>query len=212
MDQRLLLLCLADIAMVIPAAIYGVQFMKKGNYLLGLEWLVMATSGSNFLLYFLTGSQTVYNISYFFDAFSRAFGFPVIAVAGLLVVTDNYKPSALADVAYFALSALGAAILVGVDIVMPIKPYFYLVMSTLLSIGLAYFAWRLLRVGQAFHAVLVSFVLISVQVIAYMDDFYKIPGDATNLVLNFYLLALLTWAFMLFELYYAYCAMERVKE
>jgi hypothetical protein len=211
MDLRFFLLCFADIAMVVAGLVYGVKFLKKRNYLLGLEWLIMATSGSNFLVYFFTNSPTVYSISYFFDAFSRAFGFPVIAVMGLMAVTNNYKPSALLDVAVFAASIIGSIILVAVGFIVPAKPYIYIVAFTGYAVFLAYFAKKLMDAGQVLHALLTILVLLSSLTIAYMDDFYKIPGEETNVVLNFYFLALLTWAYMLVELYYAYRALERAK-
>lgn len=211
MDTPILLLCLADIAMVVAAAVYGWKFLRERNYLLGLEWLVMMTSGSNFFLFFLTGSPTVFNISFFFDAFSRAFGFPVIAVAGMMAVTHNYKPSTLADVAFFVLSSVGAIVLVAVPLVFAIKPYFYVAMSLLLSIYLLYFSWRLLCAGETLHAALMVLVMFTVQLIALMDDFYRIPGDDPNLPARFYILALLTWAYMLVEMYYGYHALERAE-
>jgi hypothetical protein len=210
-ERWVLFLCLADIAMVAAAAVYGRKFLKKRNYLLGLEWLVMMTSGSNFLLFFLTGSPFVYNVSFFFDAFSRAFGFPVIAVAGVMAITHNYKPSTFADIAFFVLSSVGAGVLVAVPLVFAFKPYFYLAMSALLSIYLLYFSWRLLRARERLHAALMFLVMLTVQLIALMDDFYRIPGDDPNLPARFYVLALLTWAYMLVEMYYGYCALERAR-
>ena len=45
--------------------------------------------------------------------------------------------------------------------------------------------------------------------IAAIYDFYKIPGEETNVFFNFFTLALFTWAFLTVQLYYAYCALER---
>lgn len=47
--------------------------------------------------------------------------------------------------------------------------------------------------------------------IAAIYDFYKIPGEETNVALNFYTLALGTWVYLMLALYYGYCALERVQ-
>lgn len=210
MDIKTLVFLVADAVMVLAGCLYGLKFLKKRNYLLGLEWLIVGLSGANFFLYSLTGSHFVYNISYFFDAFSRAFGFPVIATAGLMAVTHGYKPSTLADAGFFVASFVGAVILVAADSVAPAKPWFYLVMWTAYSIYLTHFSWRLLRAGEKAHAIGLFLVMLSSQVIASIYDFYKIPGDDDEHTL-FYVLALSAWAYSLVETYYAYCALERAE-
>jgi hypothetical protein len=201
----------ADVLMVAAGATYGWKFLKKGNYLLGLEWLIVALSGTNFFFYALSGSEFLYSISFFFDAFSRASGFTVIAIAGLMAVTHKYKPSALADVAFFAISAVIAVVLVAADFVAPAKPVFYLLMWTVFSIYLAYFAWRLMAAGEKTHAWGVILALVTCQAIASIYDFYHIPGDDDQHTL-FYIAALLSWAYAMFELYHAYGALERAEE
>lgn len=211
MGLKFLVFCLADAVMVAAGATYGCKFLKKGNYLLGLEWLIVALSGTNFFFYALSGSEFLYRISYFFDAFSRGFGFTVIAVAGLMAVTHKYKPSILVDIAFFVLSGLVTVALVAADVVTPAKPWFYLVMWSAFSLYLAYFAWRLLAAGEKAHALGVIVVVLTCQAIASIYDFYPIPGDDDQHTL-FYIAALLSWGYALFELYFAYGALERVEE
>jgi hypothetical protein len=208
MDFKSLGFLLADALMVVAGCFYGWKLLKKRNYLLGLEWLIVGLSGANFFVFFLTGSPFLYNISYFFDAFSRGFGFPIIATVGLMAVTHSYRPSPLVDAVYFALCVLGAIVLVAVDSVAPAKPWFYLVMWTVYSIYLVYFAGRLLRAGQTPHAFGLLLVMLTSQAIASIYDFYHLPGDDEQHTL-FYVLALFTWSFALVETYYAYCALER---
>lgn len=210
MDLKLCFFLLADAAMVAAAATYGWKFLNKRNYLLGLEWWIVGLSGTNFFFYSLSGSHFLYNISYFFDAFSRAFGFPLIATAGLMAVTHRYKPSVFADVALFVLGTAGAIVLVTVDAVAPAKPWFYLVMWSAYSVYLVYFAWRLLRAGEKAQAFGFAVSLVAAQVIASLYDFYKIPGDDDQHTL-FYIAALSTWAYSLLQTYYAYCALERAE-
>lgn len=211
MDLNSLGFLLADAAMVVAGCVYGWLFLRKRNVLLGLEWLIVGLSGANFFLYFLTGSHAVYSVSYFFDAFSRAFGFPLIATAGLMAVTHGYKPSARVDIGLFLVSFAGAVVLVAVDAVVPAKPWFYLATWTAYSIYLGYFSWRVLRAGERAHALALFLVMLAGQAIATVYDFYKIPGDDEEHTL-FYVLALTTWACSLVVTYHAYCALERAEQ
>jgi hypothetical protein len=210
MDFRLYALCFATFVLVATSFAYGWKFLRKRNYLLGVEWLVITFSASNFLLYMLSGSPAAYGISYFCDAFSRGFGIPVIAIAGLMVVTHRYRPSIFADVWFFVVGIAAGAVLVATD--SALKPYFYVVMWAMFSVYLGYFAWRLMSVGEKRRAMGVILALLSSLAIACIYDFYKIPGEDTNILINFYVLAALTWSYVLFELYYAYCALERADE
>jgi hypothetical protein len=211
MDTRSLLLCFSFVVLALTGLVYGVKFLRKRNYLLGVEWLVIGLSSTNFTFFFLTGLQASYNISFFLDAFSRGSGIPVIATAGLMVLTHGYKPSLLADVLFFVGALAFTCVLVGVDAVAQPLPYFYVVMWAGYSIYLAYFARRLLKAGEPLQALNVSISLVAAMAIAAIYDFYKIPGDDTNLVFNFYFLAGMTWAYQLFSLYHAYDALERAQ-
>jgi hypothetical protein len=90
-------------------------------------------------------------------------------------------------------------------------PYFYIVVWALFSIYLAYFAKQLLSVGEKGHAFSVIVALVSSGTIACIYDFYKIPGEETNIVFNFFVLALTTWSFLFGSLYHAYSALARAK-
>ncbi|GAB3627986.1 hypothetical protein PTE30175_02637 [Pandoraea terrae] len=206
MDIKLYSVCLAILLLVVTSFIYGLKFLKKRNYLLGIELLIVTFSASNFLFYFLSGAHFAYRISFFLDAFSRGFGIPVIAVAGLMAVTHRYKPSILMDVVFFGAAIAGTVALVAADFVIQPRPYFYVVMWGAFSIYLAYFAKRLVSAGENLHAMGVILVLLSSQAIACIYDFYTIPGDDDHIV--FYILAVTTWSFLSVELYYAYCALE----
>jgi len=209
--MKAVLFSLADILMILAAVVYGWKFIKKHNYLCGIEWLVMATSGTNFFVWSLVHSDTLYTIAYFFDAFSRAFGFPIVVVAGLMRVTHGYKPSHLAEVFYFVLGSGGAVALIAADSYpapAAYKPAFYLLMWVIFLVYLVYFAMRLFYAGEKGHALGVLLVAATGQAIATTYDYFHIPGDDTEHTL-FYIAALSAWAFMLYELYHAYCALER---
>lgn len=211
--MNVILLLLADALLILAGLVYGVKFLRKRNYLCGIEWLIMATSATNFFLWALLGWQFSYDTAHFFDAFSRAFGFPVVGVAGMMAVTHNYQPSRLADVLYFLLGFAGAAALVAADhspTLAAYKPPFYMLTSAVFLAYLVYFAIRLQKVGEALHAVGTVLVALTGLAIAIFYDYVPLPGDDADRTL-FYTAALSVWAFMMFELYYAYCALERAK-
>lgn len=209
MDLKVIILCLATALLLATSLIYGVKFLRKRNYLLGLEWLVVTLSTSNLLIYLLSGAQLPYKISFFCDAFSRAFGIPVIAIAGLMAVTHRYQPSKLVDIVFFVGSIAGTAVLVSADFMAKTRPYFYVLMWTVYSIYLAYFANRLMRVGENRYAMGVIAAMVAGQVVASIYDFYKIPGDEEQVI--FFTIALTTWSYMVVQLYYAYGALERAE-
>jgi len=208
MDSRTLVLCFASALLATTTAIYGWKYLKKRNYLLGIEWLIVAVSSSNALIYFATDFEISGLISHVLDAFSRGFGMPVIAVAGLMAVTRGYKPSWRQDVLLFGISIVGTVVLVS-GLVTKELPYFYVAMWALLTIYLAGFIRKLLAAGERFHALTLTIAMLTSLAIACIYDFYPIPGDAHNVVLNFYVLALVAWSYLTVALYYAYCALER---
>lgn len=210
MELKYYLYCLADLVLIVTSLIYGLKFLKKRNYLLGFEWLVVTFSATNLLINAFTGAEAFFHISLFCDAFSRAVGMPVIAVVGMMAVTHRYKPSIVADV-LFVVGALAVTVVVWTaDFMVAPKPYFYLVMWSLLSVYLAYVAKRLFSVGEKRNAVSVIVALVATQIIATVYDFYHIPGDDDHMV--FYIFALLAWSYSAVSLYYAYCALERAQE
>jgi hypothetical protein len=208
MNARTLSICVGAVALAATGFIYGVKFCKKRNYLIGVEWFVLAISSSNFLVYELNQSQVNYLGVLYLDTFSRAFGIPIVTTAGLMVLTHRYKPTLLADVMYFVVPA-AATLLLLTKPMAAILPYFLLAMWTVFTLYLFYFASRLWKFGQRAHAVGVTLAALSNQAIASIYDFYKIPGDETNIVFNFYTIALFVWAYLTVQIYYSYCALER---
>lgn len=208
MDTKFYVLLFSILVLAVTGLTYGVLFLRRRNYLLGLEWLIVGGSGANFLAFFLSGEQFLYGISYFFDAFSRGFGIPVIAVAGLMMLTHGYKPTVFAEIWLFVVCTVGAIILVNSSATF--KPYFYVLAWTAYSVFLLYFVKCLVNAGEKFHAVVVVLALLANQAIASIYDFYPIPGDSEKVI--FYTLAGLSWSFNMVALYYAYRALERLDE
>lgn len=174
-----------------------------------MEWLIVAFSGSNLLIFLLTQSQISYGISFFCDAFSRGFGIPIVTVLGLMAVTHNYKPSKLKDAAIFAITFASTLVMIKSDFMAKPLPYFYVVMWCAYSAYLAYFIARLARAGEHLHALGVTVAAISGLIVACIYDFYPIPGDDTKAI--FLSIALVTWSYMMIQLYYAFFALERAK-
>lgn len=212
MDLRSFVLVLSAVLLALSSFVFGWKFVKKRNYLLGIEMWVVGVSSSNAVVFFATESPVSYAISHFFDAFSRGLGMPVIAVLGMMTITHGFKPSIRFDVAAFVVSFAVTFFVLEAHFFEGILPYFLLVMSVPLSLYLAYVIKRLLGIGAVLQAVAVLLALVSCQAIAAIYDFYKIPGEETNVVFNFYTLALCTWAYLMPALHYAYLALERAQK
>lgn len=211
MDARLVSICIGAVTLAATGFYYGVKFCQKGNYLIGVEWFALAVSSTNFMVYELTHWHVTYLGVLFLDTFSRAFGLPIVTVAGLTVLTHSFRPTIRVDVMLFVGTAVATLILL-MENFAPVLAYFLLAMWTLFTLFLFYFAYRLLVLREHYHALGVSIAAISNQAIAYMYDFYKIPGDETNVILNFYTIALFTWAYLTVQIYYSYCALGRATD
>lgn len=207
METKDVLALLSCILLIVSGGTYGVKFLRRHNYLLGLECLIVAFSASNFLLYLLTQWQVPYSISFFCDAFSRGFGIPIVAVLGLMAVTHGYKPSALKDALIFALTFAATFVLIKADFMAAPLPYFYVVMWAAYTVYVVYFIARLVAIGEHAHALGMTLAGVLGMAVAVIYDFFPIPGDETKVV--FLTLALATWSYMMAQMYYAYFALER---
>lgn len=221
MDVIGALFVLADLLMIFAGFTYGWKFIRNhANYLLGLEWIIVATSGVNFLLYAvlrLSQDSPSFHVAIFFDAFSRSVGITLILVLGLMAVTHGYKPSRAVDIGVFALAGVAGLGLTfyALRTASPVTHHiglagavFLVAVNVLTSIFLVYFAARLWRVGERIHAVLVGAVTAMGAVIAATYDFYDVPGDDPNRTI-FYTAALTTWGLQLIVYYYAYRALDK---
>lgn len=65
MEPKYYLYCLADFTLITTSLIYGIKLLKKRNFLLGFEWLVVTFSATNLLTNALTGEQVFLSISLF---------------------------------------------------------------------------------------------------------------------------------------------------
>ncbi|MFE0734716.1 transporter [Streptomyces sp. NPDC058855] len=216
MELRELLFLLADVWMIVVGFTFGWKFIRNyGNYLLGLEWIIVATSGSNFFLYAALGAteeSPMYTLAFFFDQFSRSVGITLILVLGLMRVTHRYKPSVRTDVGVFAFAtAVGLALLLfgerlGVGVAV-----FLIAVNVLTTLFLISFSKRLWAIGAKGWAVGAGLATAAGCVIASTYDFVHIPGDDEAHTL-FYIGALSTWGLQMFTYYFAYRALHRHNE
>lgn len=216
--MREVLFLLADLWMIFAGYFYGWKFIRRhGNYLLGLEWMVVATSGTNFLLWSLLGAKSdsvLYDVAYFFDAFSRSVGITLILVLGLMKVTHHYKPSRGVDIAVFG-AAIVAALLLrpfhGADLHTDRGAFwvavFYVVVNLLTAVFLGYFAKRLWNAGARWPALWTALATAAGTTIAVTYDFFPLPFDDANRTL-FYTAALATWGTQGFVYFRAYRALH----
>jgi hypothetical protein len=208
MSIKELLFAVADIWMIAVGFIYGIKFIRNyKNYLLGIEWIIVATSGTNFLLYGLLKAgqdSPMYAFAYFLDAFSRSIGITLILVLGLMKVTHRYKPSVAVDIGAFALATVAGFVLAvfAEEIGTPGK-IFYIVANVLTTVFLIYFVKRLWDIDERGHAVWAAVATACAFVIAATYDFVHIPGDDAEHTI-FYIFALSTWGLQMFAYYRAY--------
>ncbi|MEX0172945.1 transporter [Streptomyces sp. LMG1-1-1.1] len=216
MAFRDLLFLLADVWMIVVGFTFGWKFIRNfKNYLLGLEWIIVATSGSNFLVYALVGADEtspMYTVAYFFDQFSRSVGITLILVMGLMQVTHRYKPSVGTDVGVFVFAAAVGLFLLFFSGKLGVgAAIFLIVVNVLTTLFLIYFARRLWSIGAKGTAIGVILATAAACVIAWTYDFVHIPGDDAAHTL-FYIGALSTWGFQMFTYYFAYRALHRHNE
>lgn len=216
MDLKTALFALADLFMMFAGFTYGIKFIRNyRNYLLGLEWIVVATSGTNFLIYGLVGadeSSPMYHLAFFFDAFSRSIGITVILVLGLMKVTHGFTPSLGVDVGVFGLAILGGLVMSNFAAELGLAgAIFYVVMNVLTSLFLLYFAWRVWQGGARGIAIATVAATAAGAAIAGFYDFYRIPGDDAHHTV-FYIFALSTWGAQMMVCYFAYRALHSSNE
>jgi hypothetical protein len=204
---------LADVALIFIGFFYGWKFIRNySNYLLGLEWLVVGISATNFLVGSLFGGshpETFLHVSYLLDAFSRSFGITLILILGLMGVTHRYRPTALVDVGVFALATVAAIVLAPFHddtLHVPVAT-FYLVMNLIATAFLAYFVKRLWDAGAKRIAGWTALVTAAGAFIALTYDFFPLPFDDADRSI-FYTAALATWAAQGLVYFLAYRALH----
>jgi len=99
------------------------------------------------------------------------------------------------------------SVMLSSDFMLPILPYFYLVVIYPFCLYLFYVAKRLFDIGRVGLAIFVLKSTFASLLIASIYDFYTIPGEETNVVFNFFFLALITWSASFVAMYYAYVAL-----
>ena len=214
MDLRTVLIIVSCLVTFASLGFFGIKFLQKKNYLLGIEWLILSASSGNFALYWITCSEAQYQIAVFFDAFSRLAGMTLITILGMMVVSHRFKPSTRFDVWTYAVSAVATvlALYVFEGMMSHWLAYLYLGIWYVTALYLADFCRRLFSVGRVatgWHMVVATLTLTILHT-AY--DFYEIPGNETNVFLNFYVIAFLVWAYGYSAMYFGYIALEQDSE
>ena len=207
--MKAILFLLSDLWLIGACYTFGWRFIREyRNYLLGLELLVVGTSGTNFLFWsLLSGSEDspLYRLAYSFDAFSRSFGATLVLVIGLMAVTHRYKPGVLFDTGIFALAAIGGVLLGGKhdDTLHPGIATFYVVMNLLTTAFLLYFANRVWQMRARKEALWTTVVTLAACLIAVTYDFFPWWFDDADRTW-FYTAALTTWGSQGVAYYFAY--------
>lgn len=204
---------LSDVRLIVVGFLCGWKFLRNyGNWLLGLECMVVGVSATNFLVGSLLGPEAgnvPFSVAFFLDAFSRSFGFTLVPVLGLMVVTHRYKPTLAVEVGAFGLAVVGGLVLGGLDhSTLHVGPAsFFVVMNLLTTLFLAYFVTRLWGIGVKHLAGWAALVTAAGTAIAVTYDFFPLPFD-DELRTIFYTAALTTWGAQGLVYYLAYRAMH----
>lgn len=216
------LFLLSDLWLMATTWTFGFKLWHNyRNQLLTLEYLVVAVSSTNFLLWSLFGahkSSPMYDLAYALDAFSRSFGITLILVIGLLSVTHGYKPPTWVKLGATGLAIAGALIFgrMHSDHLVHDFPHlalatFYVVANLLTTAFLAYFVTRLWRAGASRIAVLTAVVTAAACYVAVTYDFFPLSFDDANRTI-FYTIALTVWGAQAVTYYYAYKALREHRE
>jgi len=209
-ELRDLFALISCVLLVVCGLYYGAAFVRRKNYLLGLEFLIIGISATNFTLFIATDWSINYNIAMFLDAFSRGVGVPIIAVLGMMAVTHNYKPSRLEDVLLFVAGFVAAAIYYLSGAFKPTLPYFYVLMWSAYTLYLVYLVWLLVRAGERLHALATVLTGVAGLTVALRYDFFPIAGDDTKMI--FMTMAFVTWSYSMVQLFHAYGALQRSRK
>ncbi|WP_408895824.1 hypothetical protein ACJ5H2_12990 [Nocardioides sp. R1-1] len=220
----------ADIVMIVCGYWAGWRLLKRHrNYLLGIEWFIVATSGVNFLVWALRfaddpeGGQESgqYAFAFFLDAFSRSVGITLLLVVGLMAVTHRYKASLAVEIGIFALAIACGLFLAqpkyrahvddnGEFVLHQGPATFYLVVNLLTLAFLLYVVKRLWEIGATRVAVATLAVSLAGTAIALTYDFFPLPDSVDPLEDRalFYTFALTVWGLQLLVYLFAYRALD----
>jgi hypothetical protein len=208
-----LLFLASDLWLMWTCWYFGIRVLREyGNHLLGLEYLVVATSSTNFLLWALLGGDKdspMYHLAYILDAFSRSFGITLILVLGLMAVTHHYKPPPAVKIGVTLLASVSGVVLGGFhdDHLHRGLATFYVVTNLLTAVFLAYFAKRLWDAGATRHALATALVTAAATYVAVIYDFFPYSFDDDDRTI-FYTLALTVWGAQAAVYFFAYRALH----
>lgn len=220
----------ADLVMIVCGYWAGWRFIKDyRNYLLGIECLIVATSGVNFLIWALRFAEDPeggeasgqYAFAFFLDAFSRSIGITLLLVVGLMAVTHRYKATLAIEIGIFAL-AIGCGLFLAQpkyrahedsngDFLLHQGPAtFYLVVNLLTLAFLLYFVKRLWDIGATRAAIATLAVSLAATAIALTYDFFPLPDSVDPLEDRalFYTFALTVWGLQMLTYLFAYRALD----
>lgn len=203
-DSRTALLLLGCFSLALSGFFYGFKFLKLGNQILGYEYLIVGSSSVNFLFYNTTLYPPSYELMLYLDSFSRAFGFPLLGTLGFMQLTHQLQLSNSSKIMLFTITLALTAVILYSDFFAPVLAYFYLAVMYPFCLFMLYVAKKVFDLKRRKTGFSLMLTTIANIVIASIYDFYVIPGEETNVVFNFFFLALLTWSAAFVTMYYAY--------
>lgn len=229
-DIYALAFLIGDLIMIAGGYWAGWKFIKQyRNWLLGIEWFIVATSGVNFLIWAMRFPEDKeageasgqYALAFFLDAFSRSVGITLLLVVGFLAVTHHYKSSLKVDLGILGLG-IAAGLYLGQEkyqdhvddngehILHNGPAAIYLAVNLLTLIFLVYLVRRLWNIGATRVAIATLVVSLAATFVALTYDFFPFPASVDPLQDRalFYAIALTVWGAQLFTYLFAYRALH----
>jgi hypothetical protein len=211
MSARDFVMIIAAFSLAFTGLYYGTKFLRLGSRLLGWEWVVLGVSSTSMLLAILFQSAFFEAASFYFDAFSRGVGFPVIATLGFVELFRGRKFPWQFDVAAFAAGAVFAWAARTVWAESPTLQEFYMVAGVVFNLCMLYFAAKLFAVRLVGHGIGIIAGLIALVGVSLLEGgFIAFPGEETNVLFNWLTIALFVWALVFAQYFFAYRAYEAV--
>ena len=210
MDSQTFGLAMAAFLLVVTSGTSAFALGRRGNYLLSALWLLPCLSGASYLLFGLYGILIAHDISRLCDEILMVLGMPLIATAGLMAATHDFKPSKRISTVFLIAVLAAVALLELADSVFRITQALSLGMWLAFSIYLWYFARCLVRVGEFAHAAGIVAAVLSAQTVIAARNLHGLAGIGASF--NVQLFEILACTFMCAQMFLAYRALEQFNE
>jgi hypothetical protein len=215
MDTLTIMIILSLSTLSISGIWFGIRFLKSDNALLGWEWIILGTSATNAILYFITSSPINFHLMVFLDSFSRTIGVPIIGGIGLLILSRDLKVPTSIKIGLFAAGAVLGGLITAFKPVEALLPSMAEFLGLFFIVAQIDFAVALYRNGLRGHAIGAVLAMVALQTTAVLDGLLKAPAHPNGfiaIISNFWVYSNVIWSIAFTEYYFAYEALLRRKQ